>query len=307
MSYDIVIGRDATDKEKFGNRGLIYLGKGYVKMGTYTSLSNKLWMDIARSHVVLIAGKRGSGKSYSAGVIAEELANLLSDNAKNIASLIFDTMGIFWTMKYRNEKDKALLSSWELETKLLPVKVFVPFGKIDEYQKKMIPFDKTFALKVSELQAEDWITLFNLEFTSLPGVLIERTITALQEKGSYTIKDIENSIINDSKASDLAKEIVYGLFSAASTWGIFSNTREGTEVSELLTGGTTTVLDISIYSSSSAFNIRVLELYMDMSRTVVVPPVRSSLTSVPSLVFENIPQLDAALKRPYTISFAQSD
>src|SRR3989338_350132 len=267
MSYDIVIGRDATDKEKFGNLGLIYLGKGYVKMGTYTSLSNKLWMDIARSHVVLIAVKRGSGKSYSAGVIAEELANLPSDNAKNIASLIFDTMGIFWTMKYRNEKDKALLSSWELETKLLPVKVFVPFGKIDEYQKKMIPFDKTFALKVSELQAEDWITLFNLEFTSLPGVLIERTITALQEKGSYTIKDIENSIINDSKASDLAKEIVYGLFSAASTWGIFSNTREGTEVSELLTGGTTTVLDISIYSSSSAFNIRALVISL-LSRKI---------------------------------------
>ena len=62
MAYDIIIGRDSADKESFGERGLIYLGKGYVKMGNYTSLSNKLWMDIARSHVVLIGGKRGSGK-----------------------------------------------------------------------------------------------------------------------------------------------------------------------------------------------------------------------------------------------------
>jgi len=62
MSYDITIGRDTSDKKLFQERGLIYLGKGYVKMGQYTSLSNKIWMDIARSHVVMIAGKRGSGK-----------------------------------------------------------------------------------------------------------------------------------------------------------------------------------------------------------------------------------------------------
>src|SRR3989344_4494927 len=102
MPYDIIIGRDAVDKEKFGSRGLIYLGKGYVKMGNYTSLSNKIWMDIARSHIILIAGKRGSGKSYSLGAIAEELSNLQGDVSKNIASLIFDTMGIFWTMKFKN-------------------------------------------------------------------------------------------------------------------------------------------------------------------------------------------------------------
>ena len=59
MVYNIVVGRDKTDKEKFGDAGLVYLGKGYVKMGNFTSLSNKIWMDIARSHVVLVAGKRG--------------------------------------------------------------------------------------------------------------------------------------------------------------------------------------------------------------------------------------------------------
>src|SRR3989338_9915401 len=59
MPYDIIVGRNQTDKELFQERGLIYLGKGYVKMGQYTSLSNKIWMDIARTHVVLVAGKRG--------------------------------------------------------------------------------------------------------------------------------------------------------------------------------------------------------------------------------------------------------
>lgn len=52
-----MIGRDASDKEKFGERGLIFIGKGYVKMGQYTSLSNRILMDVVRSHVVLVAGK----------------------------------------------------------------------------------------------------------------------------------------------------------------------------------------------------------------------------------------------------------
>ena len=56
-------------------------------------------------------------------------------------------MGIFWTMKYKNEKDRDLLREWKLEEKNLPVKVFIPRGKMEEYQKKQIPFDVPFALE----------------------------------------------------------------------------------------------------------------------------------------------------------------
>lgn len=259
MAYDIVIGRDASDKEKFGDKGLIYIGRGYVKMGNYTSLSNKIWMDVVRSHVVLVAGKRGSGKSYSLGVIAEELANLPPENAKNIASIIFDTMGIFWTMKYKNEKDKALLSDWNLESKDLPVKVFIPFGKKEDYESKKIPFDQTFALEASELEAEDWITLFNLNMTSLEGVLIERAIYALKEKARrYNIKDIQEEANKDERASKETKEIVFSLFSAADSWGIFSREEIGTQIKDLVNPGVTTILDVSVYSSIGAFNVRAL-------------------------------------------------
>ena len=108
-------------------------------MGNYTSLSNKILMDVARSHVLLVAGKRGSGKSYTLGVIAEELSNLPKEVSQNIASLIFDTMGIYWTMKYQNEKDKELLSTWNLQPKNLPIKIFVPFGFYDTYLEQGIP------------------------------------------------------------------------------------------------------------------------------------------------------------------------
>src|SRR3989344_6727232 len=62
MSYDIVIGRGEDENKELGNKGLIFLGKQYVKMGQFSSLSNKIMLDINTSHVILISGKRGSGK-----------------------------------------------------------------------------------------------------------------------------------------------------------------------------------------------------------------------------------------------------
>ena len=260
MPYDIIVGRNKADREKFGDKGLAYIGKGFVKMGNYTSLSNKIYMDVARSHVILVAGKRGSGKSYTLGVIAEELSSLPPEASKNLASLIFDTMGIFWTMRYKNEKDRELLDEWDLKAKQLPVKVFVPFGKVEEYQRKQIPVDATFALKASELKAEDWVIIFNLAMTSLPGVLIQKIVSDLQQKiGEFTIADIQTAVDMDPKASKEAKAIVNGLFTAADTWGIFSRMAgEGTEIHDLITPGTTTILDTSVYSTIGAYNIKAL-------------------------------------------------
>ena len=93
--YEIIVGRSEADKKELGLQGTIFLGKHYVRMGQHTSLSNKIYMDIAKTHVVLVAGKRGSGKSFSLGVIAEEMAHLPEEIKNKIAVLMIDTMGIF--------------------------------------------------------------------------------------------------------------------------------------------------------------------------------------------------------------------
>ncbi len=197
--------------------------------------------------------------SYTLGAIAEELSNLSSETSQNIASIIFDTMGIFWTMKYQNEKEKTILRKWDLETKSLPIKIFVPTGKSQDYKEKNIPFDKTFALKISELEAEDWITLFNLPLASLPSILIQRIIAELKDRlKNFTINDIQILIEHDKKASPDTKQIASSLFSMTETWGIFSKEKEGTEISDLVTAGTTTILDTSVYSSIGAYNLRAL-------------------------------------------------
>jgi len=216
-------------------------------------------MDVIRSHVVLIAGKRGSGKSYTLGVIAEELSNLPKETGQNIASLIFDTMGIYWTMKFTNEKDKELLQEWGLKPKNIPIKIFVPFGYYENYIEDGIPVDKKFALNVAELNSDDWVITFGLDMIDPISVLIERTISKLKKHGNFGIKEIINAFKNDEKTSLEIKNTAQGLFEAASSWKIFAKKdEEATKVSDLISGGVTSVLDLSVYNSVGAFNVRAL-------------------------------------------------
>lgn len=260
MPYDIIIGRTESDKELFGKEALVYLGKSYVKMGRRSSLSNRILMDVARSHVVLVCGKRGSGKSYTLGVVAEEISALPAEVAKNIAVLIFDTMGIFWTMSHRNEKEIELLHSWGLEPRKIPIRIFVPYGFAEQWSEKGIPVTKSFALKVSELTADDWIITFSLNFLDAVAIVIERVVAALREKRkTFDIDDIIAEIRGYKEADKQMREAAINLFEGAKTWGLFATKEQkGTEIKEIIEGGKTTVLDLSCYSSIGTFNVRAL-------------------------------------------------
>ncbi|MCK5321554.1 ATP-binding protein [Candidatus Pacearchaeota archaeon] len=258
MPFDVIIGRNESDKKNFGRRGLAYIGKTYVTMGNYTSLSNPIYMDIARSHVILISGKRGSGKSYTIGAIAEALSTLSLEESGNIAPLIFDTMGIFWTMKYKNEKDQELLSNWGLKAKNIPIKVFAPFGHYQEYRDKGIEVDAEFAIKISELEPMDWVTLFELNFTNPIAVVIESVISKLREtKKSFGFNDIDHLIKQAENVGQETKNSAMALFDAAKTWKVFDEIK-GTSVRDLISAGQTTVIDLSMYASLGTFNVRAL-------------------------------------------------
>ncbi len=259
MAYEIIVGRNEADKKLYGKKGVIYIGKSYVKMGEYTSLSNKIFLDVSRSHVILISGKRGSGKSYSLGVIAEGISSLPEEIGQNIASIIFDTMGIYWTMKFKNEKDKELLSEWDLKTKELPTKVFVPFAHYEEYVNKGIPVDKKFALDVSETNPEDWALTFGLDLISPISTLISRTISNLNKMGDFNIRKIISKLKEDKLSEKETKNAAVSLFEAAESWGIFSeNSSEATKIKDLINAGVTSIIDLSVYNSVGTFNVRAL-------------------------------------------------
>src|SRR3989344_1208846 len=258
MPFDIIVGRNESDKKAFGNRGLAYIGKSYVTMGNYTSLSNHIYLDVARSHVILVSGKRGSGKSYTIGTIAEAISDLDKEESKNISPLIFDTMGIFWTMKFKNEKDRDLLDEWGLEGKNIPIKVFAPFGYFKQYKEMGISVDTEFAIKISELEESDWINLFELSFTDQIAIIIESVIGKLREtKKSFGFDEIYKLISKAENISQETKNSAMALFDAAKSWKVFDEDK-GTKISELISPGQTTVIDLSMYSSLGSFNVRAL-------------------------------------------------
>tara|TARA_Y100000310_G_scaffold255169_1_gene262450 strand:- start:3681 stop:5003 length:1323 start_codon:yes stop_codon:yes gene_type:complete len=245
--YDIIIGRNKENIKKLGTAGTIYLGKHYVKMGQVTSLSNKVFMDVTKSHVVFVVGKRGSGKSYSMGVIAESILDLPDEIKNNIAVIMLDTMGIYWTMKYPNKQDKDLIEEWKLEAKPLNVNIFTPTGYYKKYKDQGIPTDFPFAIKTSELSAFEWSEAFGIDLHSPIGILIDRIIEDFRdEKIDYGIDDIIKAIQKDERSTKEAKDAAENRFLSAKHWGLFSKT--GTKLEDLVIPGQITVLDVSCYT-----------------------------------------------------------
>src|SRR3989338_8356059 len=247
MAYEIVAGRSSKDKEKYELHGTIFIGKNYVKFGKDISLANEVYLDVASPHVILVAGKRGSGKSYTLSIIAEGLLDLPRDVSKNISSLIFDTLGIFWTMKYPNYRDDALLKEWRLSPKSYSPVIYVPFGLFKTYQEKGIQIDLPFALKPNEVSAESWAEMFNIDLISGEGTLIERAVDAANlTLGSYDIDDLIELVAADHRSTDKERNVIENRFGAAKKWGLFS--KNGTDVAQLFKGGTNTIIDLSAYS-----------------------------------------------------------
>lgn len=247
--YEIVIGRSEADRKKFGMKGALLLGKHYIKMGQTTSLSNKIYLDIARAHVVYITGKRGSGKSYTLGVIAEGLADMEPEVQQNLSIILLDTMGIYWTMKYPNKKDDELLDQWGLKAKGLPVQIYTPIDYYKEYKDKGIPTDHPFSINPAELSPNDWYMSFDIKRSDSSGVLIERIITNMRkESESFSIEDIIKRVRDDDRSEQKVRDAVENRFLAAKEWGLFSE--KGTPLKELAKGGQITVLDVSCYATT---------------------------------------------------------
>ena len=258
MVFDVIIGRSKKDVEKFGKEGTIILGKQYVQMGQTTSLSNPVYMDVAGAHVMFIVGKRGSGKSYSLGAIAEGLSDLPLEIKQNLSILLLDTMGIYRTMKYPNFQDADMVRSWGFEPKPLDVKIYTPGGFYALYRNEGIPTDFPFSIRPLDVAPEDWCISFELAVNSAEGVLLTRVVQELNKKGtSYDLNEIIRLVKEDTESDLVSQHIVSSQFEKARGWGIFS--KEGTPLKDIVAGGQVTVLDLSPYATmASGWAIKAL-------------------------------------------------
>ncbi|MBS3155248.1 DUF87 domain-containing protein [Candidatus Woesearchaeota archaeon] len=215
-------------------------------------------LNVPKNHSFVANGiiSHNSGKSHSLGVIAEEISNLPENIAQNISVLILDTMGIFWTMKFPNDREEDLLNMWNLKpTATLKANIFIPKGYFNYYKEQKFPCDYSFSIAPSELSALDWCSVFNLEVLDPIGILTDNVIDRLQEaKGkNYDIKDIIIEIKKETKIEEKVKNGLENLFMTADSWGLFD--KNATPIKDIIDRGKISIIDTSIYKD---WNVKCL-------------------------------------------------
>jgi hypothetical protein len=244
--YSVIIGRGKGSHEKYGLEGTLFVGLiCEVDSGHF---GRKILIDAINPHKIFISGKTGSGKSYTLGVIAEELADL----KLGIGTVIVDPMGTFWSMKYeiKGSSEKGLLDKWGIEPKSYDnVKVFVPIQLESSYLQGT--YDNVFAISPSELTAEDWANTFGLDYFRSPQSAVFMDIVSMlfeQGRRNYTIRDMIECLDNTEEIQEKYQantvRAIKTRLEQADSWGVFST--QGTSLQELSVPDQISVIDVSL-------------------------------------------------------------
>ena len=185
--------------------------------------------------------------SYSMAVIIEEFARQPVAIRKRLSVIVIDTVGIFWSLKLPTKQGIPELEKWDLKPDKTDVRVLVPKGQLAFYKKKEMPIDGAFTLRVSELEAVEWMNLFNLTWKDPEATLISRVIENIKEKlGTlYGIDEIISAIKNDKESEKNVKDSITGRLKSAKTWGLFE--KNGTKIKDIAKPGAITIIDVSSY------------------------------------------------------------
>lgn len=165
-----------------------------------TGPRRELWLDITGEQVVGVLGKRGTGKSYTLGVMIEGLAagqgsSPIAVHTTPRGGLVFDIMDIFWSTQIllsgegtdEIKKQHDAMKKGGMKTQELNVDVWLPAGsenpEIDPEGLQQLRIDP------SSLSIDDWGALFDVNIYTEPrGMLIADLIHHVGVSG-YTDND----------------------------------------------------------------------------------------------------------------------
>jgi hypothetical protein len=197
-------------EEKIDKDSLIFLGKILEHTPVVDYFGYNVWLDVSYPYVIMVPGRRGTGKSYTLGIMAEGLAltkhkSPVTTKSKSHSVVIIDTLGQFWQMKYKptskdeeGERQISLLKSWGLEPLSLDnVQVFVPRGN------KLVDDWKELSINFSEVEVSDLSGLLDVDlYQDRMGQLLLHVYTKTKEEGYYS------AIISEQTGEPIKKEFV---------------------------------------------------------------------------------------------------
>jgi DNA helicase HerA-like ATPase len=138
-------------------------------------------LDCSVEHVIAVVGKRGSGKSFTLGVLIEGLAaqHPESVNGKLIPShavLLLDSLNIYWPTGQPVPEDppstapslveqQKLLRQWRLKATAIRVSLWAPAGFAPTF---LSGETEEFRFSVNEFTSQDWGDLLELDLIRDP-------------------------------------------------------------------------------------------------------------------------------------------
>ena len=198
-----------------------------LNIGKDTKSGDFTYLDSSRSRAVLVCGKRGSGKSYTLGVIVEELLD-----AGNTLVILVDPMGIYYPMAQPNRQQDRLLWDWGLSAKGIPTLLLVPGppevlygGKevLGVMEDRGVRF-RQFRINPADLSPDAWCELFDLSISDVMGIAIFRAVQNLRRRRAehFFIADIIDEIEGDALVQDRTRQALLNRLEMAQDWDIFS-------------------------------------------------------------------------------------
>ncbi|MFX0095924.1 MAG: ATP-binding protein, partial [Candidatus Hodarchaeota archaeon] len=209
----------------------------------------ELVLGLQRRFVGAIFGKQGSGKTYTANVLLEEVLKMQASLEIPLAAVVIDPMGVYFSLKFPNTVEEGQMDDFQVAPQGFRrhVSVLVPEGVQDRMAES--EYDGTVALKPSQVSLDAWGAAFGLGMESAALGALDAIIDCLKaENPEYSIDDMldllnEDEFLNKEKISPQTANALHNRFRRARRWGIFND--QGLNLSQVFKRNKITIIDVS--------------------------------------------------------------
>lgn len=217
-------------------------------LGKDSKSSAPVYLEISGSRAMLICGKRGSGKSYTMGVLIEELLN----GNEPVIPIVIDPMGIYHTMGGRNALQSNDLYGWGLASRAYRVRLLIPGEPGHLYDPEVLTALQSRGVEIvplrlnpADLSPDGWCDLFGLNINAPIGITLFRAVQQLAKQPGFRIADVMHNIEMDGQAQDVSKQALLNRLEAAETWNIFRSSNHYEPIDTIFEPGAVNVVDVS--------------------------------------------------------------
>jgi DNA helicase HerA-like ATPase len=265
MIREEIFGREESQTKKVGKKGCGYLGKVVSYPAGRYEESGAVYLDLTSPHCMLVVGKRGTGKSYTLGVLVEGFGALEDSIREKIAVLVLDTMSVFHSLKSPNTNSMEVAKLGDFNG-LAPknfgeyIKVFLPRLTVDkiESEGKHLNYDGILELPLNHIKIHDWLSFLNLNPTEPTGILLVKVFDELLRANNvFDYEEIYTRIKNEH-VDEAVKGSLINLIKMVENLKVFGKT--GYDFKGIVKGGQISVLDISYLGRIAGFDVRNLIL-----------------------------------------------